>query len=315
MTDILTIGALPVTAFGLGCGLAGLAALALTALLALRVCRVSMDAFARFAPLSVVLAFVMGRLLFVMGTPAMMTNPVRIIRFWEGGYSIIGAAIGFLLAAWLTEKLCGEKHHGLVSSASLAILPAIAILRLFEGMISIGRGREIVHPAFKFLGVTDAATGTLVHPVYRYEFVFALVLFAVFLYILLRHSREEAGRADFALSILTVFSAGQMVLENMKNDLHMVISFVPIQLAAELFMFLLPLIVWLVKVQKGSHPMKKSRMAIIWLVLAACIGLFVFMAFRTDRGAYKIVYYIVTMLCVSVMTLVNMTLCRLSRQG
>ena len=64
--------------------------------------------FIRFAALAVPLTLLCSRALFVLADCTYylttLSNPALALRFWDGGYSLVGAVLGFMLAAWLSEK-------------------------------------------------------------------------------------------------------------------------------------------------------------------------------------------------------------------
>ena len=257
--------------------------------------------FVRFAALAVPLTLLCSRALFVLADCTYylttLSNPALALRFWDGGYSLVGAVLGFMLAAWLSEKAMRLPGKPLLDGAALALPLGILVERLCEMGTDMGMGKAIATPAFMFLGVEDPLTGEWVHPVFYYEAAVAGILFVVLLICALRRKKTTGS----LLGIFTVlFAATQIFFECMRNDNHMVVHFVPVQQVAELLMLLTVLGCWTKRLAKKGT--KKSQIMLIWLVVIACVVLTVFMEFRIDRGSMKLLYYSVIALCMAMVS-------------
>lgn len=257
--------------------------------------------FIRFAALAVPLTLLCSRALFVLADCTYylttLSNPALALRFWDGGYSLVGAVLGFMLAAWLSEKATRLPGKPLLDGAALALPLGIFVERLCEPGTDMGMGKAIATPAFMFLGVEDPLTGEWVHPVFYYEAAVAGILFVVLLICALRRKKT----AGSLLGIFTVlFAATQIFFECMRNDNHMVVHFVPVQQVAELLMLLTVLGCWTKRLAKKGT--KKSQIMLIWLTVIVCVALTVFMEFRIDRGSMKLLYYSVIALCMAVVS-------------
>ena len=254
--------------------------------------------FVRFAALAVPLTLLCSRALFVLADCTYylttLSNPALALRFWDGGYSLVGAVLGFMLAAWLSEKATRLPGKPLLDGAALALPLGVFVERLCEPGTDMGMGKAIATPAFMFLGVEDPLTGEWVHPVFYYEAAVAGILFVALLICAVRRKKT----AGSLLGIFTVlFAATQIFFECMRNDNHMVVHFVPVQQVAELLMLLTVLGCWTKRLAKKGT--KKSQIMLIWLVVIACVALTVFMEFRIDRGSMKLLYYSVIALCMT----------------
>ena len=97
---LLTVAGLPVTPFGAGVALSALVFLCAMGL-ALARQKLGYGVLVRYAVLALPLGFVLSRLFFVAANYAYyfieMSNPLLTLYFWDGGYSMSGAIIGFLL--------------------------------------------------------------------------------------------------------------------------------------------------------------------------------------------------------------------------
>lgn len=257
--------------------------------------------FIRFAALAVPLTLLCSRALFVLADCTYylttLSNPALALRFWDGGYSLVGAVLGFMLAAWLSEKATRLPGKPLLDGAALALPLGIFVERLCEPGTDMGMGKAIATPAFMFLGVEDPLTGEWVHPVFYYEAAVAGILFVALLICAVRRKKTTGS----LLGIFTVlFAATQIFFECMRNDNHMVVHFVPVQQVAELLMLLTVLGCWTKRLAKKGT--KKSQIMLIWLTVIVCVALTVFMEFRIDRGSMKLLYYSVIALCMAVVS-------------
>ena len=312
MTDtLLTVFGLPVTGFVLG--MAGALLAALAAELAWCKARgVGYGTFIRFAALAVPLTLACSRLLFVLAESTYylttLSNPALALRCWDGGYSLVGALLGMLLAAWAAEKLLRVPRRLLTDGLALALPAGILVERLCETGTGMGMGKTIVTPALLFLGVEDPFTGEWVHPVYLYEAALA-ALIGLGLLIWVLHRRGDTGApGDLCGVFVLLFGVTQIVMECLRNDLHMVVHFVPVQQVAELLMVLAVLAHWQRRLSRVPD-MKKGRTLWVWPVTLVCVGVAVAMEFLVDRGPDKLLYYSVMSLCVAVIAALAL-LCR-----
>ena len=298
MQTLFHLFGLPVTLYGAGMALSLLATFAVAAAY-LRRTGAKADAALRMAVIAVPLAFVCSRLLYVLANityyTVTLSNLTPALWFWDGGYSLVGAVIGVMLAAVIAGKLTGAP---LADAAGFAAPVGICIARLFEAGTGMGLGRPISYDWLLFMGIDDGM-GDTVYPVFLIEAVVAvIVLVSVIIW---RSRAASVRRGDTALVSLTLLSAAQIVLESMRNDGHMVVHFVRIQMVVSLIMLLAAEIVFSRRLIRLGG-MKKSQQLVLWLVTVVCIGLAVFMEFRVDRGSNKLLYYAVMASCVAVIT-------------
>lgn len=250
----------------------------------------------RLAVLSIPLCWLCARLVFVLGNCTYylttLGNPSLALRFWDGGYAITGGVMGFLLAARLAEKWEHLPSGTLADSGAFGIPLAVMVLRWAEGGTRLGLGRSINYEWLMFLGVDDGY-GNLVHPVYRYEAIAALVLFIIMLVWIVRHPKAKSG--DACLVSLGLLGALQVLLESLRNDGHLVVHFVRIQQVLSLVA--LVAVFGIFAARRCKAGMKKSQLLLQWLITLACIGVGIWMEFRVDRGSLKLLYYGVMALC------------------
>lgn len=263
---------MPFTAYGF------IAAVALALLLVVTrlCCRKAADlsAFLRFTVLAVPLALVCSRLVYVLSSLSYYTetvgHPELIFALRDGGYSMLGAIIGVLLAACIAEKWSRLPAFTLLDAAAVGIPAALVIARMAEPICGMGWGYPYYSPLFYFLDelTQDMGDFAQTHPVFAYEALTALVILAVL--ILLR--RTETGRipGDSLLTFLLLYGTSQAVWESMLNGGHMkVIHFVKINQVAALIMALIPLIVW--SVSLAGIPHYRRNVAAGWALTVVCI--------------------------------------------
>lgn len=299
----------PVTGYGLGAA-AALALGLLGCLIYLRCTGVTYGQFLRLAVLAVPLCWLMSRLVYVLANCtyyiATLSNPVLALYFWDGGYSMTGAVIGFILAGFLAEKWTRLPHGSLLDAGSVGLPLAIAIARLLEGGTRLGLGRPISYEWLMFLGVNDGY-GDIVHPVYRYEAIAALIVLVIML-IWLSKPRKSSSRGDAHLVTLALLGAFQVLLESLRNDGHMVVHFVRIQQVLSLVGMVVVFAIFTTRLVRLGG-MKKSHLLALWLVTIVCIGMGIIMEFRVDRGSLKLLYYGVMTLCMGLILLMAL-ICR-----
>ncbi len=308
----MTLFGQPVTAFGVGTALAILLGL-IAAGLRLRG-RAGYGTFIRQATLTVPLALLFSRLLYVLANCTYylitLSNPALALRFWDGGYSVSGAVLGALVAAVLAARWTRVRAGVLMDAASIGLLPAIFVERLFEGGTGMGFGRPVGMDALLWLGVDDGM-GDLVYPVYLFEAIAAALILLI---VLIWRARCSHPDGDLCVTVLTLLSASQVILESLRNDQHMVVHFVRIQQVVFLLIGVAAF-AWCLRraARAGVFPAKKkSQRALCWLIVLICVGLGIWMEFRVDRGALKALYYSVMTLCMGAIAALTLLLRRRS---
>lgn len=299
-TTLFSIFGAPVTGYGLCTACAMLFGLIGCGVYLKRT--VTYGQFLHLAVLTIPLCWLCARLVFVLGNCTYylttLANPALALRFWDGGYAITGGVIGFLLAAHLAERWNHLPKGNLADSGAIGIPLALIFLRWAEGGTRLGLGRSINYQWLMFLGVDDGY-GDLVHPVCRYEAAAAVLVLIVMLVWIARHPRARKG--DACLVSLALLGALQVLLESLRNDGHLVVHFVRIQQVLALVALVIVFAVF-----AARRGMKKSHLLLQWLVTLICIGVGIWMEFRVDRGALKLLYYGVMTLCMG--TILTMAL-------
>ena len=266
-----------VYAFGLYAALGAAAALIALALL---IRRSKMKAGT--APLTGVLALICGfavsRLLFC-GLDRNLGGAVPlsgVLMVTGGGYSMMGAILGASIGALLSAKLTKQSAAKLLDCLAPALLLFIACERLGEGYVDdFGVSRPLVGELLKgsFLAVEGEYDWRLA--TYLLESFIALIL-AVVTIRDLGHARR-AG--DTYLLFLLLFGASQVIMESLRFDQHMHLSFVGMQQVIALLLLIAAVAV--LAIRRWKEQRKLAALAVSVLPLVAAIG--VGLEFAIDR--------------------------------
>lgn len=313
METIFTLGGISFTGYGLGA--AGAMLLFLLAYgVWCRVKGVSYEAFIRFAALAVPMVWFCSRLVFVLANCTYylttLSNPVLALRFWDGGYSMMGAVGGAILAAFAAEKWTKTASGRLLDGVGFAAPIGILLERFMEGSTGMGVGRPVYTALPSLFTMTDE-TEQVVHAVYRDEFLVAGIIFAaICLWLIVRGSRPLSG-GDVLLVFLTLFGCTQVLLESLRNDGHMVVHFVRIQ---QVIAVILPVIALGVWTKRLSGHTKRGHIIGLWGIVLIAIGVGVWEEFAIDSSEQLWLDYGVMALALTVIACVTLLCGRAARK-
>lgn len=166
-----------------------------------------------------------------------ISQPLKMLAFWDGGLSLIGALCGLIVAAFLTSRLMKIRFGALidVTAAPLGLLLiGFRLAEGFTGQLGVGKQVEVGALAEKLpvLFLSDKlGTQTLYRlAVYRYEAVAAALLLAFGLLLFFAgRPRRRARQGDVAMIILSLFGVCQVLLESLRDDGHMLVGFIRMQ--------------------------------------------------------------------------------------
>ena len=249
--------------------------------------------FITFGALSLPLAFLLSRLTFALSNIPLyvntLSNPLLMLHFWDGGASLLGALLGVLLAGWLTGWLTGrirrESVGRLMDAIAFGAPLAIAVERIGEGCFDeiMGMGKGIETEWLAFLGNLTGGN----HPVFLYEAVAMVVLFAV---VLLAQRKNHPDGDTMALFLL-LYGCVQVVLESLRNDSHMLlIHFVRVNQVGALVLAVAVIIRWTVTAVRGKTCTGKKA-GLLWALIIISIGLGIGMEFAVDRLGEPLLSY------------------------
>lgn len=244
-----------------------------------------------FGVLALPLGLVFARVLyclfnipFFVGT---YENPALMLRFFDGGFSLSGLLMGLLLAAFLTAKLNKASFADLMDVFAVALGAFLLLLFLGEKYTDLGVGKIVednwLTENLPFLFVTHKMGKTIEYrmAVYLYQAIFCGVLFVIMLSMFL-NKKEAATRTsgDLALIFFSLFGAGEILLESLRDDGHMLLIFLRV---GQLCAALMPL-VCLIVISRRYAKEKRGGAAVLlsWFAFIACIIAGVVLEFALD---------------------------------
>lgn len=287
--DILTtVFSVPLTGFGAGMALAALTTLVFAYIRCARK-GIGYGAWIRLCVLALPLMLIGSRVLYAIGNILYYTrtagNVWLMLNFWEGGASVLGALLGLILAAALTERWTHAKPGVLLDAVGFGFLPGVCIERLFEKGTELGMGQVIdggwmaEHPFF----AVDDGYGYIVNAVFHYEAVVAAVLFVVLAVWMLIRRGNPGCDGDLLLGGLTLFGVCQALLESLRNDGHMLIGFVRVNQIVSIVLPVAALTVWTIRAHKGFREFD-WKLLLCWILAAGGIAVATVQEFAVDSS-------------------------------
>lgn len=221
------------------------ATVALSALVFLIACRLlrrertpdgTLHYFALFAlPLGLLCARAVFCLVNVAYYTETIAQPWLMLRFWDGGYSLMGMLMGLALAAKLAAGVVKTSFGAVMDAVCAPTALLIAGLRIAERFTDLGVGRSVeagaLAQSLPILFVQERfGTLTLTRlAVWRWEAAAALALFAIFALLMCRRSKRRKARpGDLALLFYACYGSSQVLLESLRDDGHLLIGFIRI---------------------------------------------------------------------------------------
>lgn len=283
MDTLFTLLGIPVTVFGIGAAAAMLLFLLFHGLWC-RLQNIAYGVYIRFAALALICTWLCSRLVYVLANCTYylttLSNPALSLRFWDGGYSVMGALGGAVLAAYLAERWQHTSRGVLMDGVGFAAPVALIMERFMERYTDMGIGRSVYSNLPGLLTMLDDS-GQTVHAVYRDEFLVACLIFlCVCLWLIARRGRPIPG-GDVLLVFLTLFGCTQVLLESLRNDGHMVVHFVRIQ---QVIAVILPVIALGIWTHRLAGHTKKGRLIGLWVLVLIAIGVGIRQEFAIDSS-------------------------------
>ena len=315
---LLTLFGQPLTRFGLGCALAALVGLVFCAPRLMRR-GLSYGVWIRLCVCVLPFAWLMARLFYALAGWVMIPleaifdldtgrDPLEVLRFWHGGYSLVGAVLGAALGAWLAEKWAGTARGELRDALAVGLPAAIMVERLCEHGSGLGLGRYVSAAWLTGTGLCPQMDGDFVHPVYLYEAAVALILLIVMLVLSLRRRENQGG--ELLRIFLVLFGLTQVILESLRADGHLVEHFVHAQQVYSICVAVGVMICWSVKAARkpGRHP----ALTVGWVLTLAAVGVTIWAEFGVDRWGNPLLAYGVMALCMLVIGVVAFDMKRIA---
>jgi len=151
-----------------------------------------------------------GRLGYVIfyNLPYYLSNPAKIIAFWDGGMSFHGGLIASLIVVYL---FCKKNKINFLDLGDLAVIPgalALMFTRIANFINQELVGRAIENPRWEWLGV-DFGDGVLRYPSQLFQSASALLLFLILLFIF----SKKPKRGVLLFGYLMLYGLFRFVIE------------------------------------------------------------------------------------------------------
>ncbi len=174
-----------------------------------------LDRLTVYAALGTIIGARLGHCLFYEPS-YYLSNPIEILKIWQGGLASHGAAIGILLALWLFVRKEKKPYLWVLDRIVIVTALAGAMIRLGNLMNSEIYGVETTLPwGFVFLRNNEVAPK---HPTQIYEALAYLVIFVLLHRI---YWRKKAGEfiqgSIFSIFLILVFTF-RFFIEYVKED-------------------------------------------------------------------------------------------------
>ena len=186
-----------------------------------------------------------------------------------GGWSMMGLVGGCMLAAWLSAKWLGEKPGQTLDLAGCALPVFMMFERAAERWIpefDYSRALESEWLGRSFLAIQDGPDANLA--TWRLAAAFAAGLF-IWLFVCAMTNPGRPG--DICIRFLLFFGAGSVILESLRYDMFLSISFVGIQEILALVILCAGVIAAVRQAEPGLQRLKTA--ALVSLPVAGLIGL------------------------------------------
>lgn len=242
--------------------------------------------------LGIPLGLFFARLLFCLfhlsGFLQTYENPLLMLRFFDGGFSMTGLLMGLALAALAASRLLNIRLGQALDALAAPLALLIAFCRAAERFTALGVGKVVEENALTsaapWLFVTETAGIATEYrmAVYRYEAAAALLLCVILLFVGRRARRgKDTLAGDVALVFFSLYGASQMVLESLRDDGHLMITFLRI---AQVAAFLMPVLACAVFAGRYVRLRGKAdgRVVFSWLLVLLCLAGAVLTEFSLD---------------------------------
>lgn len=171
------------------------------------------DKFSIYVIVGVIVGLRLGHCLFY-DPVYYLSNPVEILKVWQGGLASHGGAVGILLAVWIFTKNNKLNYLSMLDKIVLVVPLAGGFVRFGNLMNSEIVGEPTTVPwAFVFKKLGDSS----LHPTQLYEGIFYLIMFVVF-YIIYKKYVGKWKEGTFLGWFLIVLFAFRFLIEFTKTE-------------------------------------------------------------------------------------------------
>mgnify|MGYP002732545705 CR=1 FL=1 len=267
------------------------------------------------------LALIVSRLTFCVCTTASFTDmdgllrPQWFLRFWDGGYSMLGMLAGLFAAMFLASRIQKVRFGNMADAMAAPLGLLLCGLRLAEGLLKTMDGEMLMGygsylsdatlaQRFPWLFIEEKLGNSSMSmlAVYRLEAIVGLLMFLVMLALFLHNRKDHAQRlrlqdgpavlltqrgdrlarpGDIAMLSFSLIGATQVILESLRNDGHMMINFAVH--ASQILAVLMPvcaLVVFSRRYIRIHH--KRLAPTLCWVGMLLAMGGVMLMEFTLD---------------------------------
>lgn len=197
------------------------------------------------------------------------SDPLSILRIWEGGLAIYGGVLGGLLAGVVFSRIRRIPFPRLADMAAPALPLAQAIGRWGNYFNQEAYGAPITDPAWQFFPAGVLVNGQWYMATFFYESMWNLLVFS-----LLMSTRRRMRRSgDVFLWYMALYGAGRFVIEGLRSDSLMTGTFRISQLLS-LLLCILALLVFLMRLLRQKHGLHTAlilgctlTLSLLWTLL------------------------------------------------
>lgn len=131
-----------------------------------------------------------------------LSNPIEILKIWEGGLASHGAGIGILIALWFFARNVKKPYFWIIDRMGIVVALGGSFIRLGNLMNSeiIGKPSDVPW-AFVLHRIDEIPR----HPTQIYESLSYFAIFALLMYLYYKTNAKEKGGLMFGIFITTLF--------------------------------------------------------------------------------------------------------------
>lgn len=131
-----------------------------------------------------------------------LSNPIEILKIWEGGLASHGAAVGILIALWLFARNVKKPYFWILDRIGIVVALGGAFIRLGNLMNSeiIGKPADV---PWSF--VLERIDNIPRHPTQIYESLSYLLIFALLYYLFTKTKAKEQQGFLFSIFLIALF--------------------------------------------------------------------------------------------------------------
>jgi hypothetical protein len=253
---------------------------------------------------------VVSRLLFCLMNRDI--NMFEYLHAWPqvtgGGWSMFGLLGGVFLGGWLCAKITKQSTGRIWDVLSMAVFPAMIAERIGESRIEefdLSRALENELLSNSVLALRGD------EPRLRTYYVAAAVYLVLFIVLMLlaRHSGRDG---NLAIRFLLLFGAASIILESLRYDFFLSISFVGLQQVMAAITVALGIGLAVKRYNRPKSALSAAAIASVPMMVGAVLGL----EFALDRTTWnKILIYVLMILSVSVPAGLGLQMLRQREEG